>query len=155
MQPKNFIMIWGAQLVIERPARKLTLEELILQLELSTKQMAERLKSCVDTHNNRRQLCHVVGIERWGQRRLRVALGEPFLTEEYDHYRPSVERSWHELLDEWNATRQATLALTRDLSQVKTDQELKISHNMYGPLSIKGWLRYLDIHASSEGKRIK
>jgi len=155
MKPARMILIWGAQLVIERPASKLTMDELIAQLELSAKLMDERLKSCLDSPNNRRLLCHVVGIERWGQRRLRVALGEPFLAEEYDHYRPSMERTWHNLMDEWNTTRQSTLALAKDLSQPSTLQELKIAHNMYGPLSLKGWLRYLDIHASSEGKRIK
>jgi hypothetical protein len=155
MKPIDTLMSWGAQLLIERPARKLTLHELIDQLEQSGKQIVERVYSFPDTPANRRQLCHIIGIERWGQRRLRVALGEPFLTEEYDHYCPSSERSWDDLKDEWDNTREATLALARDLTQASLPPDVKVPHNQFGPLSIKGWLRYLDVHASSTGKHIK
>jgi len=148
-------MSWGAQLMIERPTRKLTVRELSMQLEQSAKQMSELMETVSGTPENRLQLCHIIGIERWGQRRLRVALGEPFLTEEYDHYRPSSECSWDGLKAEWGATREATLSLANNLMQVNLPPDLKVSHNQFGPLSIKGWLRYLDVHASSEGKRIK
>jgi hypothetical protein len=155
MKPVNLFLNWGAQLVIDRPARKKTIDELKTQLESSAKEMSERLEKRQDSPTNRRQLCHIVGIERWGQRRLRVAIGEPFLAEEYDHYRPSLESTWSELINEWGTTRKNTLALANDLSQPSTLQDLKILHNMYGLLSINGWLRYLDVHARSEMKRIK
>ena len=155
MKPANKLMGWGAQLMIERPARKLTLQELIDQLGQSAKHMSEYLSSILDTPTNRRQLCHMVGIERWGQRRLRVALGEPYLSEEYDHYCPSNERSWDELKAEWAATRESTLALAKEITLAEIPPDFKIPHNQFGPLGIKGWLRYLDVHASSEGKRIK
>ena len=155
MKLANRLMNWGAQVMIETPVRKLTIQELILQLEQSAVEILERLKASSDSPSNRRELCHIIGIERWGQRRLRVALGEPFLTEEYDHYRPSFECSWDDLIKDWDATRQGTLTLARDLDKVNTPPEFTISHNIYGPLSVKGWLRYLDLHASSEGKRIK
>lgn len=149
------LMKWEAQLIFERPVNRLSLSELTKQLQHSGNLITERLKTCADTPSNRRQICHLIGMERWGQRRLRVALGDPFLTEEYDHYRPSNERAWDELLAEWNITRQATLALIEDLSAVNLPDDIKIMHNQYGPLSVKAWLRYLDVHASSEGKRIK
>ena len=148
-------MSWGAQLLFERPVRKLTIYELVDQLDQSGKQIAEHVYAFPDTPTNRHRLCHIIGIERWGQRRLRVALGEPFLSEEYDHYCPSSERSWDELKDEWGTTREATITLARDLTQANLAPDLKVSHNQYGPLSIKGWLRYLDVHASSERKQIK
>jgi hypothetical protein len=151
----TFLMRWGAQLVIERPVRNLTLRDLYHQLDQSRKQMDEQLAVCSDTSSNRRQLTHLIGIERWGQRRLRVALGEPFLLEEYDHYRPSNERTWDELKNEWENTRQGTLNLVNQLIQAILPEGVKVIHNQYGPLSIKAWLRYLDVHASSEGKRIK
>jgi hypothetical protein len=155
MKPVNILMSWGAQLMIERPVRKLTVHELVDQLDQSGKLITESMASYADTPANRRQLCHIIGIERWGQRRLRVALGEPFLTEEYDHYCPSSERSWDELKTEWSTTREATLILANDLSQADIPHDVKVLHNQFGPLSIKGWLRYLDVHASSEGKHIK
>jgi len=154
MKPGNIFMRWGAQLTFERPVRNLSLELLISELNQSTMEMTEHLDHSSDSPGNRRQLSHMVGIERWGQRRLRVALGEPFLSEEYDHYRPSVERSWDELKSEWMATRQATLALANDLSRLGDSPEFKVIHNMYGSLSIKAWLRYLDVHTSSEAKHI-
>lgn len=155
MKHANIFVSWGAQLVIERPARKLTIHELIAQLEQSAGQMAERYESSTDTPDNRRLICHMIGIERWGQRRLRVALGEPFLIEEYDHYLPSPERTWEELLTDWHSIRQATITLARELAQANIPADFKINHNHLGSLSIKGWLRYLDVHASSEGKHIK
>ena len=155
MKLANRLMNWGAQVMIETPVRKLTIQELILQLEQSAVDILERLKASPDSPGNRRELCHIIGIERWGQRRLRVALGEPFLTEEYDHYRPSIECPWDDLTKDWDATRQGTLTLARDLDKVNPPTEFTINHNIYGPLSVKGWLRYLDLHASSEGKRIK
>jgi hypothetical protein len=155
MNTGNFLLRWGTQLTIEWPVRKLTIQELITQLEQFAKQFSGRLEFYSDTQENRNQLSHMIGIERWGQRRLRVALGEPFLPEEYDHYRPSPERTWDELKIDWAVTRQSTVALAHDIAQASPDPDFKVLHNLYGPLSIKGWLRYLDVHASSEGKRIK
>jgi hypothetical protein len=155
MKPANILMRWGAQLMIERPVRKLSLAELIAQLEQSAKQITDNLDTCSDTINNRHFLGHIIGIERWGQRRLRVALGEPFLAEEFDHYRPSTDSTWDDLKEEWITTRQATITLASSLVQANVPSESKIIHNQYGPLSIKGWLRYLDVHASGEGKRVK
>lgn len=155
MMPTNKLMSWGAQLMIERPVRNMTVQALIDQLGQSKKRISTMLDTSSDTPDNRRQLCHITGIERWGQRRLRVALGEPFLTEEYNHYCPSTELSWNELKIEWRNTREATLALADNINKADTPVDIKIHHNQLGPLSIKGWLRYLDVHASSEGRRIK
>jgi hypothetical protein len=148
----NILMHWVAQLVFERPVKKLSIAVLTSQLDQSGSKLSEHLKTCTDTQGNRNQLRHLIGIERWGQRRLRVAIGEPFLAEEYDHYCPSSERSWEELKADWDNTRQVTLVITKDFQDGYTQ---KIEHNQYGPLSVKAWLRYLDVHASSEGRRIK
>jgi hypothetical protein len=155
MKPASALMRWGAKLVFERPIKKLSLSELAAQLDQSGKQITDRLNICADVPANRRQLCHLIGIERWGQRRVRVAIGEPFLTEEYDHYRPSQESSWEELKAEWDLTRKASHALVQVLSEANVPADTKIEHNQYGPLSVKAWLRYLDDHASSTGRRIK
>ena len=152
MKPLDILMHWGAQLILERPAKKMTVDDLLSQLGQSNRHLTEHLNACSDTQANRRQLCHLIGIERWGQRRLRVAFGEPFLTEEYDHYRPSPDRSWEDLKKEWEITRQASLTMFKGFSE---ERNIKIEHNQYGSLSVKAWLRYLDIHASSEGKRIR
>ncbi len=154
MKQANILVRWGAHLVFERPVRKLSMGVLITELNQSAKDLTSHLDNCPDTPNNRRKLSHMVGIERWGQRRLRVSLGEPFLTEEYDHYCPSIERTWEELISEWVATRNATIALASNMVKINVSPECKIEHNQYGFLSIKAWLRYLDVHSISEGKRI-
>jgi len=41
----------------------------------------------------------VIGIERWGQRRLRMLLGEPPVSDEYDSYRPGEDLSMPALRD--------------------------------------------------------
>lgn len=155
MKFTNLLMSWGAQLVLEQSVRKLNLTDLIVQLEQSGKTITNRLKICPNTAPNRQLLCHLIGIERWGQRRLWVFLGEPYLSEEYDHYRPSAERPWEDLCVEWDTTRQNTLGLINELTPASPVKIDKVAHNQFGSLSIKAWLRYLDIHASGEGKRIK
>jgi hypothetical protein len=155
MKPTDILMNLGAHLILERPVRKLSLADLSTQLEQSGKQMTDHLAKCPDTPANRNQLSHMIGIERWGQRRLRVALGEPFLQEEYNHYCPSEERSWDELRVEADTTRRTTVELVQNITQANVPDALKIRHNQFGPLSVKAWLRYLDVHASGESKRIK
>lgn len=155
MRPASLFTRWGAQLVFERPVRKLSLSDLTEQLEQSGKHISEWLNAAEINYTNRRHLCHLIGIERWGQRRIRVAIGEPFLEEEYDHYRPSQDRPWEELKAEWDLTRQATISLIAGLNETNFPTDIKIVHNQYGPLSVKAWLRYLDVHASSEGRKLK
>ena len=155
MKSVNIITSRVTRFIFERSVRLLPIQKLVSQLEQSAKHIFTLLDMCSDTPGNRLHLRHIIGIERWGQRRLRVALGEPFLNEEYDHYRPSNERSWEELKDDWVAAREATLSLSKELIQANIAPDFKVIHNRYGPLSIKGWLRYIDVHASSEGKHIK
>ena len=81
-----------------------------------------------------------------------MAIGEPYLDEEYDHYCPSLEKTWDELISEWKNTRQTSITMTKEISELNSK---KILHNQFGPLSVKAWLRYLDVHASSEGRKIK
>ncbi len=114
---------------LEQPFRSLTAE-----------QMAERLE--------------LDGLERWGQSRLRVALGEPLLMDEYDVYRPPRAAGWAELQDAFHSTRQQTVALAGQLDQAVTNG-VKVPHNQFGLLTVRSWLRYLDIHANMEAKKLR
>jgi len=106
------------------------------------------------TEFNARVLNHIIGIERWGQRRLRVALGEPFVRDEYNGYRPAREASWDELKRDFVTTRADTVRIARELEQAKAGDK-RILHNAYGNLTVRGWLRYLDIHSSFEAKKMR
>jgi hypothetical protein len=99
-------------------------------------------------------LAHIIGIERWGQRRLRVALGEPLITDEYDSYCPSIALFWQDLREEFRTTRANTVALIRQLDDAHIDDSVGIRHNDLGILTVHGWVRYLDMHANEESKKI-
>jgi hypothetical protein len=138
----------------ERPARNHTLEELAAKLEQSGTQVATRFASAPETSANRKQMRHIVGIERWGQRRLRVALGEPPLSDEYDDYQPATDSRWEDLRTLFATTRQETVALARKLASNGVDGADKVAHNQFGALSLRGWLHYLNVHANLESKRL-
>ena len=145
---------WIAGLLIERPAKKWTLTQLATRLEAAGQQMEQRMAEAGDAQPNREKACHIIGIERWGQRRLQVALGEPLIVDKYHAYRPGPDLDWQELRAEFHATRQDTIALVHRIDKAGADTVL-VPHNDFGNLSVRGWLRYLDKHASIEGKRIK
>jgi hypothetical protein len=107
-----------------------------------------------DGEYNRRVLSHVIGIERWGQSRLKVLLGAPFQQDEYDGYRPARETTWDTLQTQFTDTRAETVRLALELGS-KADNEQKVLHNMYGPLTAQAWLNLLNTHANMESRKIK
>ncbi|MBL8162574.1 MAG: DinB family protein [Anaerolineae bacterium] len=103
---------------------------------------------------NRRILSHIVGIERWGQRRLSVFLGEPFVDEEYNIHRPPREASWSELRAQFHETRAQTLVLI-DRIAAADPRDQRVLHNQWGLLSARGWLNYLNVHARGESLKMR
>jgi hypothetical protein len=146
---------FAASLLIERPARKRTLAELIAELELSGQTAEERIAAASDNPDNRRTLCHIISIERWGQPRLIVPLGEPFVMDESDQYCPDEDSEWDELADTFRTTRRETVTLARQLQDEGIDPGAKVPHNQWGPFSVAGWLYYLNYHSNDHGKKIK
>lgn len=141
--------------LLERPGHKRTLAELTEELETSGRTAMERLATAADNPKNRQNLRHVIGIERWGQRRLKVALGEPFVMDKSDAYFPAADIGWDELRETFRTTREETVALARELQQAGVDPDLKVRHNQWGALSVQGWLYYLNFHANGDLKKMK
>jgi hypothetical protein len=139
--------------VIERPAKRLGFTKLTQNLSDSGEALHRDLERIEGTDKNLEQLRHIIAIERWGQRRLKVALGEPFLQDENHAYKPATDTSWNILKEMFTATRAETLTLTESLKT--TDITLTVPHNQFGLLSVLGWLRYLETHAKLEGKRLR
>lgn len=138
------------QMVFERGKK---LADLPAQLEAGGTKVMARANAMTDSEFNRRVLNHIIGIERWGQRRLKVALGEPFVQDEYNGYRPARETSWEALKTQFVETRAETVALARTLAaQAGTT---RVRHNDYGDLSVGGWLNYLRTHAEFESRKMK
>ena len=152
---KESLFHLGALVAVERPVRNAPLPVLSDHLRTSGDKIAARLATACDTAENRRLLSHVTGIERWGQRRLRVALGELFIQDEYDGYRPHREESWENLIAEFKVTRQETLRLVDEIDKAAAGESLTIDHNQFGSLSVRGWLHYLDMHASGEIQKMR
>ena len=74
--------------MLERPMRGKTGEQIAEILDKSGRKIWEQMQSVPESETNHRIITHVIGIERWSQRRIRVAEGEPFNDEEYTTYRP-------------------------------------------------------------------
>ncbi len=143
------------RLAVERPAMRRSIDEWAEALAASGAKLKARMTASADTSANRRQLRHIIGLERWGQRRMRVALGEPFINDEMDGYQPPVDLSLSELIDVFLNTRDETVQLARRCAADPRAASALVKHNQLGPLSIRGWLRYLDLHASLEARRLR
>jgi hypothetical protein len=143
-----------ADLLLERPVRNKMLGEIREELNSSGREAQQRLATAADTGENREVLRHIIGIERWGQRRLQVALGEPLLIDESDPYYPAGDASWEELQAMFQETRRKTVAIAGELDQANVGRELTVPHNQWGNLTVYGWFQYLQGHANRDVKRI-
>ncbi len=142
-------------LMVDRTAKHKTMAQLSTELHASQQTIADQIHTADDTPQNREQLCHVIGIERWAQTRLQTALGGPVKTDEYDGYRPSAETTWSELSAEFDQTRLQTLQLVNQLVSQPAIEIKMINHNDMGQMSIKSWLQYIEMHAPYELRNVK
>lgn len=142
----SLIMSAGAWMIFEFPGKRRDLDEHIAKLKTSGDEICERLAGKTSTDHNREWLAHIIGIERWGCRRLAVLMGEVLLEEEYDGYRPSIDLPWGALEEEFATTRAETIKLAERLEEQPVDS--KVPHNSYGALSGWGWLEYIRFHAA-------
>ncbi|MCB9147777.1 MAG: DinB family protein [Caldilineaceae bacterium] len=136
-------------------SRNKSLNELISQSEASGKTILDGLKDKSDTPANREKLRHIIGIERWGQRRLKTLLGEPPLTDEYNGYQPAESLDFKALRAEFKSTRAETAKLLRTLQKKGLAKTGQAYHNSMGEIPITVWAGYLTMHANMEYKRIK
>lgn len=140
---------------LERPASKKDVSQWITSFAESGEAIQKKTLSAADSESNRKVLSHIIGIERWGNRRLEVALGEPFIQDEYNNYRPPRDASWEQLQTDFADTRNETTQLLQKIKESNIELSKMISHNQYGDISLKGWMRYLVMHANLESKRLR
>lgn len=139
--------------LIERPAIQAGIAGLVKSLESHQATIEHHVTSKADSPRHRAVFSHIIGIERWGQNRLKVALGAPYILDEYNNYRPAKSDVREELLTAFRATRAETIQVAHQI-QATGKAETRIPHNAYGDLTALGWLRYLDLHATMETKKI-
>ena len=154
MALRDILLNLFKNLLIEGPAAKIGLTGLIPKLEVSGQEINTRLGGIANSASNRKQLRHIIGIERWGQSRLRTLQGQPLLQDEYDGYQPAETVDWNDLRDQFASTRAATLALVRQLTQAGLIETATAKHNSFGDLTLRGWVNYLVAHANRESKLI-
>lgn len=138
--------------IAERQANAKGFDELAAELEASGRDLDARLDGAPDSAANREAIAHWVGIERWGQRRLRVPLGEPFVLDAYHGYRPDTEAGVQELRRTMAQTRRETVALAHRVKEAGVDPVTTVRHNDLGELSVSGWLAYLEQHPRQEAR---
>jgi hypothetical protein len=134
----------------ELRARGQGIDRLAAELAASGRSLEARMAGVPDTHGNRSAIAHWIGIERWGQRRLRVALGEPFVADTHHRYEPDEGDGIEALRHAFAVTRAESVDLARRLSEAGVDPATVVRHNDLGDLSVAGWLGYLIQHPEQE-----
>jgi hypothetical protein len=141
-----------AGLFLENPVKSKSFAQLRSALELSGIQMQARLES---GKANPELLRHIIQIEAWGQHRLRSSIDEvEFEMDCSGAFAPDGALSWDELKSEFVKVRRETLEIAQRLELADLPPG-RVVHNQFGPLSVKGWLRYLNIHASTELRKLR
>ena len=141
--------------LFERPTKKKSFTELAKVANAKGDSITAKCEKAQDSEKNRKTLNHIIGIERWCQSRLTVALGDAFVQDEYDGYRPAREASWTELKQLFAETRAETVAIAQRLGEAGVSAETTIHHNDFGEMTPKAWLRYLTFHGNTESMRLK
>lgn len=135
------------------PARKLTLAQHTDLLRRTGTADSAKLASARGTEYERKQLRHVIGIERWSQRRLKVFLGEPFVLDGHREYKPPADAAWEQMRQDFGRMRAETVALAEQITAREPDT--RVEHNQFGPLTARGWLRYIEKHSEYELRKFK
>lgn len=141
--------------VVQEPAHRKRYAELADELYVSGERVRLRLERARGTAEQARVLRHIVGIERWGQRRLRAAFGESLDANGHHAFKPPQGLSWAELKEAFLSARTGTVALARELSEHPPEGDFTVTHDEHGPLSARAWLRYLQLHAEFESRRVR
>jgi hypothetical protein len=134
----------------EQRAKHMSWGDLIQRLEHSAEIVLPRFDKATNNSRPLEAAKHVIGIERWAQRRLRIALGEPPVTDEYDAYRPDDLNDIKALRDAFATMRAETIAILQQLREADVSLDTTTPHNELGLLTIRGWVLYLTDHAWRE-----
>lgn len=139
----------------ERSAKGKNYTDHIQALEHTGAVVQRRFDRAADIPRNRTQAVHIIGIEKWSQRRLRVALGEPFVQDEYNGYAPDPAIGMTELSTAFAQTRAETLELARTLQSQGIPIHQTVKHNDMGEITLGAWFSYVTAHGGRESLIIK
>ncbi len=134
----------SAQFLFERPSRTHSIDHYVPLLEKNGRKIATKIATMRHTAVNHTAVTYLIAVERWGQQRLRIAQGAPFRNDDYRAYRPPKETPWSELVEMFEAARRGTVTLASDLCKRNTNG--KVLHDVFGEMSVRAWLHYLNWH---------
>ncbi|MFC6618361.1 hypothetical protein [Deinococcus radiophilus] len=83
-----------------------------------------------------------------------AVLHRPWVMDEHHDYKPPKDKSLSELAEILAEQRRRTAALAHTLHENPPRLNEKVPHNGLGPLSVRGWLRYLQYHADVESRKL-
>ncbi len=150
----NPVMKFFNDLFIVRPTQGKTAAQLADSLEAHGKRIYQKYSGAPRTQGNHNAISHIIGIERWSLNRLRTLVeGKPLVQDEYDAYRPTADTPWPDLIEQFRKTREETVALARGLTPAQLGQT--VEHNEFGEMVARGWLGYMDAHATRESFRVR
>lgn len=141
-------------LVFERPVRGLDADSMRNRLIQSGDAMVSAIRTAGDITANQDTATHIIGIERWGQARLRDALNGSYTSEEYDGYRPA-SAPITQLADLMQTTRAETVAVLAQLVSAGIPLTTTIPHNTFGDMTVAGWLQYIQGHGAIESRKLR
>jgi hypothetical protein len=137
----------------ERQAARSSPQWLVEALETSGQAVADRITRAGDNPNNREVARHIIGIERWSRRRLRTALGDVAVRDEYDNYRPDDVPDMAALAALFAEEREKTIALAEQAARLP--ESVRVAHNDLGEMSVGAWLFYVENHAARQCVRLR
>lgn len=144
------------QRLIEQPAEGQSFLSLEEHLNKTGEAILSRAAHLRDTEQNRDKLRHIIGIERWGRARVQSAvLHRPWVMDEHHDYKPPRDKTVAELTEMFAEQRRRTAALAHSLHENPPRLNDKVPHNGLGPLTVRGWLRYLSGHADIESRKMR
>ncbi len=123
---------------------------LLERLQKNKEASLPRFAKAADNPKNRARARHMIGIENWGQSRLRVLLGEPLVMDEYDGYAPSTELTTAQLAEEFEKSRARTVEIVKALQAKGVPLSKKVKHKEIGDISAAGWVAYISAHTGRE-----
>jgi len=146
-------MDWNAPFMhwlYERVSKGKSYEQMIERLQHNKATISSRMNNATENSYNHKTFAHVIGIERWSCHRLHVLLGEPLIMDEYDGYAPSADSTMAELAPQFKQTREATIALARELKSKGIPITASVIHNGVGVLTVGAWLFYIENHTGRD-----
>lgn len=150
----NIVKQGFAWWLLERKVRGKSYQQYQQMLQESSSFIQNQISRADENMKSRHALIHIIGLERWIQSRMMVALGSPFIQDESDRYLPPEDTSWIQLSQTFIDVRNDSIDLIAKIAAKDVDPTSKIDHNAVGPLSVRAWMEYVVDHGNKHAEQM-